>query len=351
MGFEATSTVCCAGSTAGGPVRTVDQRGVQRDAPRGHVDVQLDGVIARLAMDIDRTGEAGGLFVGKPIVIGLPTVGRGYEDQFAAAGMVQPVAAALLARQHFGNARLLAKDSGDQFDGPRVAVGHEDVRELVIGQGPGTAAVQIEMLAVGLLADGQQAGLAEHAVGVGHVIDRRDGVFARHEPEQFVAVGLLHCRVEPAQLGVQLADRGRGGGAVGSELLGGIIEVRQVDPEEIGRPRAARQSPPTGRSRPSSGCWPAAPKNAARGNGPVRRATRRKAPSAGCSTTATPCRRDYGPVWACRYNRPPRPTLCMANHTAEVKAPSACANRSQICGRSMQSLGAVHISTCCFCRQ
>ena len=43
-----------------GPVRTTDERGVQRDAPRGHVHVQLDRVVARLAMDIDRAGESRG---------------------------------------------------------------------------------------------------------------------------------------------------------------------------------------------------------------------------------------------------------------------------------------------------
>ena len=77
-------------------------------------------------------------------------------------------------------------------------------------------------------------------MGISDVIDRRDGVLARHEPEQIVAVGLLHGRVEPAQFGVQLADRGRGGRAVGAKLLGGVVEVRQVDPEEVGRPSPRR---------------------------------------------------------------------------------------------------------------
>ena len=81
-----------------GPVRAADQRGVQRNAPRGQVDVQLHRIVARLAMDIDRAGEGRGLVVGKPLVIGLPTVGRGDENHLAAAGMVQPVAAALRRR-------------------------------------------------------------------------------------------------------------------------------------------------------------------------------------------------------------------------------------------------------------
>ena len=66
---------------------------------------------------------------------------------------------------------------------------------------------QVEMLAVGLVADGQQAGLAEHAVGIGDVIDGRDGVFAGHEPEQFVAVGLAHPAASRPSTFVQARPR------------------------------------------------------------------------------------------------------------------------------------------------
>ena len=72
------------------------------------------------------------------------------------------------------------------------------------------------------------------------MIDRRDGVLARYEPEQIVAVGLLHGRVQPAQFRVQFADRGGSGRTVGAKFLGGVVEVRQVDPEEIGIPPPAR---------------------------------------------------------------------------------------------------------------
>ena len=85
-----------------------------------------------------------------------------------------------------------------------VAVGHEDVRELVIDQGEGPALLEIEMLAVVGLADGQQAGLAQHAVRIADVIDRRDGVFAGDEPEQIVVVGLAHAVGQPADHLVQL---------------------------------------------------------------------------------------------------------------------------------------------------
>ena len=45
-----------------------------------------------------------------------------------------------------------------------IAVGHEDVGELMIDQRKGPAPLEIQVLAVGCLADRQQARLAEHAV-------------------------------------------------------------------------------------------------------------------------------------------------------------------------------------------
>ncbi len=68
------------------------------------------------------------------------------------------------------------------------------------------------------------------------MIDGRNRVFARHEPTKIVAVGVVHRLVKPADLGVQFAQRGSRGLAVGTELLGGVIEVRQIDPEEVGQP-------------------------------------------------------------------------------------------------------------------
>ena len=98
------------------------------------------------------------------------------------------------------------------------------------------------MLAVGLAPHRQQAGLAEHAVGIGDVIDRRDRIFAGHEPERLlVAVGRVAAGRPAGQHGVQVGHRLLGGRAVGPGLLGGVIEVRQVDVEEVGLPLAGRQ--------------------------------------------------------------------------------------------------------------
>ena len=65
----------------------------------------------------------------------------------------------------------------------RIAVGDEDVRELVIDQGEGPAAFEVQMFAVVLAADRQQARLAQQPIGIGHVIDRHDRVFAGRQPQ------------------------------------------------------------------------------------------------------------------------------------------------------------------------
>ena len=67
-------------------------------------------------------------------------------------------------------------------DGRGVAGLREDVRELMIDQCPGAAGGEIEMFAVGFFANLQEAGFAEDAIGVNHVIDGNDGVFAGDEP-------------------------------------------------------------------------------------------------------------------------------------------------------------------------
>ena len=67
----------------------------------------------------------------------------------------------------------LANRRATRLDRLRIGILDEDVRELVIGQCPGFAGGEVEVLAVFHLADFQQAGFAEDAVGVGHVVDWR----------------------------------------------------------------------------------------------------------------------------------------------------------------------------------
>ena len=75
--------------------------------------------------------------------------------------MFEAVAAALRADQHLGDARLAAEQIGHLGGQFLVAVGHEDVRKLVIDHRKRPAVLEIELLAVVRLANGQQARLAQ----------------------------------------------------------------------------------------------------------------------------------------------------------------------------------------------
>lgn len=57
-------------------MRAFHEVGVERDALGRHVEVQFDGVVTGLVVDIDGAGELGGFGVIEPIVISLPTAGR-----------------------------------------------------------------------------------------------------------------------------------------------------------------------------------------------------------------------------------------------------------------------------------
>ena len=80
--------------------------------------------------------------------------------------MVEAVFGEVFAGEHFGDARLLGEQAGDALDRLRIGVLDEDVRELVVGECPGFARGEVEVLAVVRFADLQQAGVAEHAVRI-----------------------------------------------------------------------------------------------------------------------------------------------------------------------------------------
>src|SRR5258705_8259416 len=68
------------------------------------IEKQLHGIVARLAMDIDRSGVVGSLVVLEPPIIAEPAVGFAQRDQFTRAGMLQAQAALASLIQHLGNA-------------------------------------------------------------------------------------------------------------------------------------------------------------------------------------------------------------------------------------------------------
>ncbi len=95
--------------------------------------------------------------------------------------MVEFVFPALGADQHFGDARPATKEVGDFFDLRRV--GDEDVRQLMVGERPGGAQLEVQQFAFPLVRNLQKTGIAQHAVRVGHVVDGHDRVFAGHQPQ------------------------------------------------------------------------------------------------------------------------------------------------------------------------
>ena len=66
------------------------------------------------------------------------------------------------------------------------------------------------------------------AIGVGHFVDGRNHVLARGEPERGFGVCLFEAGDELSQLGVEIGNGLVGGFAIGAALLGGVIQVRQV---------------------------------------------------------------------------------------------------------------------------
>ena len=91
------------------------------------------------------------------------------------------------------------------------------------------------MLAAVLQFHVEQARLAEQAVGIAHVIDRRDDILAGDQPERLaVGVSTGETSDEPADLFVEFGDRFVCRGTIGAVLLRRVVEVRQIDIEEVG---------------------------------------------------------------------------------------------------------------------
>ena len=126
---------------------------------------------------------------------------------------------------------------------------------------------------------------------------------------------------EPADDVVQFGHGRVGGRAVGPGPLGGVIEVRQIDIEEVGLPLPRGEHGRVGDPRARLDVGHRPPVVHQRKVAQARRAVRRRVPSAACSTRATPSRRDCGSGRACRRNRPRSP--CCA---AETRRPRSAAS-------------------------
>ena len=109
--------------TAGwGAVRTSHQGGIERDAFVYGVPKHLDGVVARLAVDVDGAGEFGCLRVVEPPVIRLPTVGRRNQHHVTGQRVFQLVLVELIVGHHLGDARLILKQLAHLRNDGRVGI-------------------------------------------------------------------------------------------------------------------------------------------------------------------------------------------------------------------------------------
>ncbi len=154
--------------------------------------------------------------------------------------MIQAIQTQLVAGEHLGDAGCAA----EQIDHARDVgmVRDEDVRKLMVDQGPGPAGRQVQVLAVGLAPHFQKSGRAEHAIGKGDMIDRHDRVFAGHDPQRLLGpIGRVAAIDQASQNVVQRGQRLLGGRAVGPRLLGRVIQVGQINVEETGLPVLGRQ--------------------------------------------------------------------------------------------------------------
>ena len=134
---------------------------------------------------------------------------------------------------------------------------------------PGPARLQVEVLAVGFLANRQQARLAQHAVGIAHVVHRRDGVLAGHEPEQFArrrppCIPAASRADHFVQLGHRRSASTLSGQSAGRRNPGAADRYRRSRAAIAGRPAW-----PNRRSRRSTSTLAIGPQKCIRGNGPA----------------------------------------------------------------------------------
>ena len=200
------------------------------EEPDGGVGEQLDGVVARLAVDVDGAGIIGGAVVVPPVVVGEPGVGLCHSHEVACARVVQVVRTLAFGIQHLGYAGR-ARDERPHLVEDRGVV-HVDVRHLVVRYGEGGRGAGVEHLAPQLLAVVDPAALAEQPVQVDGPRDGPDAVLGQHHDAH--AARLVEAD-EVAADGVDLAHVGGDAGVGGAVFLQPVVQVRQVDEAERGR--------------------------------------------------------------------------------------------------------------------
>ena len=166
--------------------------------------------------------------------------------------MVQAEFPPLAADQHPGDPRLAGQEVAD--GGPIGRVGDVDMRQLMVADGEGAARKGLEDLAEGTTPDAQVAGPAEDPIDQHRSMDVAVTVFA---DDPHPGTGRPGSVEQGCTCGVELADKPRQVRARGTEPLGVVVEVRQVDERQVGplarQHRGGRSGDPVGRRQAGGG--------------------------------------------------------------------------------------------------
>lgn len=145
----------------------------------GGIKEELGGVVAAFAVDVHAAGEVGGFAVVLPVVVGEPALGIGDGDEIAAALVVEAEEVLFHLAEDLG-------DAGGGFEGganggKNALIVQVDVGDLMVGDGEGFGAAEIEGFAAEFVFDVEPALLAEDAVQVDGLLDVGDAVLGEED--------------------------------------------------------------------------------------------------------------------------------------------------------------------------
>ena len=131
-----------------------------RNADR-RVEEQLNRVVARFAMDLDRAGVVGRTVVIDPMIVREPAIGVGYRHEFARTRMVEAEGRLAVRVQHLLNPRQFFEQPLHLGDTRGIA--HIGMRDLMVCDRESLRRPGVEKFAAELL----QSPAAQHRVARG----------------------------------------------------------------------------------------------------------------------------------------------------------------------------------------
>ncbi len=215
-----------------------DLGGIEADAERRAPEEKLARIVARLVVDIDMARVVRRLARVLPPGIGEPAARLGHEQEVAGARMTHAARGLLLRAQHACHAIERPQHLGDTRQRGGVETG--DHRDLMVRQGVGGALVEIGVAHATHTAHGEEARLAQGAVGENRTLrDLGDGIIA--EGDRLIAVGAGGGK-KPFQLAADNAEGLHAFRMLRPEPLEVVVEPRQVGEAEVRRVVLGKQA-------------------------------------------------------------------------------------------------------------